>query len=46
MGKRMAHKLKSIPPNLRPAAGKFIESMAEGEEAERKRKTKTKPVAS
>ena len=38
----MAYKLRLIPASLRPAAGKLIESMAEGDEASRKPKPKAK----
>jgi transcriptional regulator with XRE-family HTH domain len=39
-----SHKLKLIPPNLRPYADKFIDSMIEDEQPVLKSKTKIKPA--
>lgn len=41
----MSHKLNLIPPGLRTVAGKFIDSMVQGEEAEEKpTKSRVKPA--
>ena len=40
----MSHKLTLIPSGLRTVAGKFIDSMVQGEEAEEKPRSKAKPA--
>lgn len=44
--KKMNAKLRRIPPNLRDAADRMIDSLAEGEIQPRKVKTRTRPAKS